>query len=202
MVSRWSAVTTNGVRSRNYSHVFLQVSALWTQPDRTPKAGVGSSDLPRRTVLVLVKGCPLRGSAGHRTSLWVERVSRRSGAPPARVLAGHGLVDRCGLARFALLALVAWFGSGARRGARLRRSASCVRRVIGAIRAPGRCRSVQVSAGAPPPCRNPIAQSLHEPQGASSAVSRHINARAPARGRQKRLHEPDARQTARSCRER
>lgn len=48
VVSVWSARTPERGRRTNYAHVVPQVSALSTDQDRTPKAGVGGSNLPRR----------------------------------------------------------------------------------------------------------------------------------------------------------
>ena len=53
MVSVWSASTPERGHLANYPHVVPQVSASSTDQDRTPKAGVGSSNLPRRTEVFL-----------------------------------------------------------------------------------------------------------------------------------------------------
>lgn len=50
VVSAWSAPTPERCHPANCPHVLPQVSALSTPPDRTPNAGVGSLNLPRRTV--------------------------------------------------------------------------------------------------------------------------------------------------------
>lgn len=49
VVSAWSASTPERGHHANYPHVFPQVSALSTDQDRTPKAGVATSNLPTRT---------------------------------------------------------------------------------------------------------------------------------------------------------
>jgi hypothetical protein len=56
VVSRWSARAPECSQSIPYMHVFPQVRGLLGPPDRTPKAGVGSSNLPRRTVFDQFRG--------------------------------------------------------------------------------------------------------------------------------------------------
>ena len=68
VVSPWSAPTPDRCHPANYPHVVPQVRALSTDQDRTPKAGVGSSNLPRRTGVPPHRLCRTRRACRRRPS--------------------------------------------------------------------------------------------------------------------------------------
>ena len=84
VLAPWSAPTPEQCHSTNYPHVFPQVSALQVDQDRTPKAGVGSSNLPRPTRAFVDEDVLAAGLGGDEPEALV------------RVVPGHGAVRPVG----------------------------------------------------------------------------------------------------------
>src|SRR5665647_1717570 len=79
VVSVWSAHVPERCHLGNCSHVFPQVSALHTDQDRTPKAGVGRSLAELKEGTALVVGAP---STARPTDLRSRAVASRRGLIP------------------------------------------------------------------------------------------------------------------------